>query len=99
MRYALVLLTLVGCYDTKKAPPIDPVIPPMPTGEVEGACAAACTNLRVLGCPEGQGSISGASCERGCVAASELRALPLACWSGAADVASAKGCGSLRCIR
>lgn len=105
VRESLILVALYGtflaCYDPNKAPPVDPVYPPAPpfVGDVDEACSNACTNLRRLGCPEGQGAIGGETCERRCIIAMELRSMPLACWAKAEDVAFAKGCGSLRCIR
>lgn len=57
----------------------------------------ACANLRLVGCPEGNGSVGGVSCET--IVMRSLRPLPLACWTTAASSAEAKGCGSLRCIR
>lgn len=93
MRYAFVLL-LVACHQTQ---PVEPE--PAPVVGDAGACPAACSNLRKLGCPEGQGAISGESCERRCAVALELRGLPLDCWAHASDVVAAKSCGSLRCVK
>lgn len=92
------LLSLVACVEPA---PTDPTRPPAPpfSGDVDASCSSACTNLRRLGCPEGSGAISGETCERRCVVAMELRAMPIDCWTAAEDVPSAKACGSLRCLR
>lgn len=94
MRYVLFLLALAGCSPPKSSP----AEPAQPVGDA-GACSGACSNLRRLGCPEGQGAISGETCERRCAVALELRAMPLDCWAAAGDVTAAKSCGQLRCIR
>lgn len=87
----LALLTIAGC-----PPRVEPQ--PMPVGSED--CGSACAALRALQCPEGATSlISGEACERVCVRALELRPLPLACWTSAPDVAAARACGSLRCVR
>lgn len=102
MRTAVLALLIVSaCYDeTKPLPPYYPDYPPNPPmGDIGDACVQACTSLRRIGCPEGQGAIGGETCERRCIIASELRTLPLACWARAEDVPTAKGCGSLRCLK
>lgn len=100
-RAALLLLFVVACYDVNKAPPVEPDYPPLPPfgGDVYRGCASACSNLRKLGCPEAGAAITNETCERRCVAGMELRSMPLECWSRAEDVAGARACGSLRCLR
>jgi nitrous oxide reductase accessory protein NosL len=98
MRTLFVALLVAACGPV----PVDPLSPPpSPTHieDVESACSSACVNLRRVGCPEGQGAISGETCERRCAIASELRSMPLACWAKAADVVAARSCGSIRCVR
>lgn len=102
MRFVAIVLAfvIVGC-PLRDPVDVEPHYPPSPpfSGDVGEACTGACTNLRRIGCPEGQGAIGGETCERRCIIGMELRAMPLACWAKAEDVPSAKGCGSLRCIR
>lgn len=102
MRFLLGMLAFVsvhGCYDTSKPlPPYRPIYGPAPA-DLADACVRACANLRGLGCPEGDGSIGGEPCSVTCQRASELRPLPVACWSVAKSTAEAKACGSLRCVR
>src|SRR5215831_4543069 len=86
-------LCLVGCPLHNPAP--TPVDPPYPAT----AAAEACEALRRVGCPEGFGSVDGATCERTLALASELRPLPVVCWARASDSVAAKSCGSLRCVR
>lgn len=71
---------------------------PLPKG-TDALADSACANLRRVGCPEGFGSVGGASCTAVVLRASELRALPLECWTTAETSAAAKACGDLRCIR
>lgn len=94
----------VACYDaTKPLPPYQPIYGPGPGPDdlysSAKSCEDACAHLRDLGCPEGQGSLGGEPCSVTCQRATELRALPLACWSAAKTQADAKACGSLRCVR
>lgn len=84
-------VALIGC------PPPRPETPPSDDLAVDAE--AACTNLRRLGCPEGQGSIAGLTCSAIVVRASALRPLPLACWTAAPTAVEAQACGSLRCVR
>ncbi len=72
--------------------------PAPPRFDVADACAIACENLRSLSCPESLGAVGGDSCVVICVRTSSLRPLPLGCWSRATDAATARGCGSLRCV-
>lgn len=76
----------------------EPTELPLPKG-TDALADSACANLRRVGCPEGLGSVGGVSCKAIVLKASELRALPLECWTTAETSAAAKGCGSLRCIR
>lgn len=98
---ALVVVVAILALGCQTAPPAEPVYPPAPpfVGDVDAACASACSNLRRLGCPEGSGAISGETCDRRCVVAMELRSMPLECWTRAESVVAAKSCGSLRCVR
>lgn len=96
---------VAACYecqgpDCANLPPVYPEYPPSPRfgAELDEACDRACLRLRELHCPEGEGSVSGETCRRTCLRASALRPLPLLCWADAGTVASAKGCGSLRCV-
>lgn len=73
--------------------------PTEPSWEVADACSVACDSLRSVGCPEANGSLGGQSCQAVCIKASDLRPLPLGCWSRAKDAAEARGCGSLRCVK
>lgn len=102
MRFVALVLAfvIVGC-PLRDPVDVEPVYPPAPpfSGNVDDSCSSACMNLRRLGCPEGSGAISGETCERRCVVAMALRAMPLECWIKAEDVVAAKSCGSLRCIR
>lgn len=92
MRYAvLATLVLAGC---PLRDPVD-VWPDYPAS----AIGEACEGLRRVGCPEGFGSVNGATCERTLATATELRPLPVVCWAQARDAAAAKSCGSLRCVR
>ncbi len=93
MRTALLLLVLTGCPLHNPAP--TPIDPPYPASAV----SEACDGLRRVKCPEGFGSVTGATCERTLAVAVELRPLPLDCWARAIDVVAAKSCGSLRCVR
>ena len=88
-------VAVIGC----PPPPPQPPPQPPPSDDVMVDAEAACSNLRRLGCPEGQGSIAGLSCAVIVVRASALRQLPLSCWTSAATIAVAKACGSLRCVR
>ena len=93
----LMLVSIAACYDaTKPLPPYQPIYGPPPADDQSGgaSCAAACSRLLELGCPEGEGA-----CAATCSRASELRSLPLACWAAAKTKADAKACGSLRCTR
>lgn len=79
---------------------------PRPVSDVEPArentpeaCELACERLKAIGCPEGDGSLSGEPCTRVCLRAASLRALPLACWAGAPSASDARACGALRCRR
>ena len=90
----LTLALLVGC----PAPGPEPYTPPPPLIFDGGDVASACSALRFVGCPEGDGSRS-APCETVLARAVELRPLPLACWARAEDAAQARACGQLRCIR
>ncbi len=69
--------------------------------DASDACAVACDNLAssAVDCPEARGVIGGDSCRTICLRTSELRPLPLGCWSRATDAASARACGSLRCVK
>lgn len=86
---------------TKPCPLVEPDYPPTPRfgSELERACSSACSALRAIGCPEGSGTLGGEPCGSTCVRASALRPLPLGCWADAGDVASARSCGSIRCLR
>mgnify|MGYP001025551371 CR=1 FL=1 len=68
-------------------------------GDLADACAVACDNLERLECPEAEASRSGETCKDICVRASQLRELPLRCWSEARDVIDVRACGALRCIK
>jgi hypothetical protein len=92
MRYAFVLLVILAGCPLHNPVPVEPVYP-------ASAIAEACSNLRMLGCPEGFGGINGETCERTLAHATELRPLPVVCWAEKKTVAEAKGCGSLRCIK
>jgi hypothetical protein len=61
-------------------------------------CPAACASLRDLGCPEGQPSAAGTSCEDICARteSSGMFDLHPACVAGARSVADARACG-VRC--
>ncbi len=72
---------------------------PAPAWDAGDACAVACDNLKAVGCREADGAIGGDSCRTICLRTSELRPLPLGCWSRARDSVEAKSCGSLRCIK
>jgi hypothetical protein len=93
LRYVCLVLAalIIGC-PLHNPPDVEPVYPPSAVGE-------ACANLRAIGCPEGQGSINGESCERTLTLATDLRPLPVTCWARARNDVEAKGCGSLRCVR
>lgn len=99
MRYVILLIALTSCYK-EKAVNVEPDYPPEPPfiGNVEDACSKACTNLRLIKCPEGSGATSGETCEQRCTIAMELRTLPLVCWARAENTVKAKACGQLRCI-
>lgn len=96
---ALLVALLISCYDPITAPPVEPSYPTSYVGDLEADCSRACVTLRRIGCPEGQGAISGETCERRCAIAMELRSMPLECWGAATDVVSARSCGSIRCTR
>lgn len=96
--WAGLALALIAC-EPPTIDPLTPIQPPTHVEELEAACSGACVNLRRIGCPEGQGAISGETCERRCAIASELRSIPLSCWAASADVVAARSCGSLRCVR
>ncbi len=89
---ALMLASVVGCYDPKRAPPVEPNYPPGTT--LEEACSVACERLRSIGCGEGHGVIGGATCTATCIRSSELRSLPLACWASSQSPADARACCS-----
>jgi hypothetical protein len=94
MKYAFaLLLVLAGCPLHNPAP--TPIDPPYPAS----AISEACESLRRVGCPEGFGSVTGATCERTLALADDLRPLPVVCWAQAKDQVAAKSCGSLRCSR
>jgi hypothetical protein len=88
------------CDDPKHpCPNVEPDYPVSPPfgAQLETQCKDACAHLRSLGCPEGQGSLSGEPCPATCYRAAALRPLPLLCWTDAGSVADARACGSLRC--
>lgn len=67
-------------------------LPPPQPPTVDG-CAAACENLRRLGCPEGQPTDAGESCEQVCDNAQASPApLPTACVARAASCDEAAQC-------
>lgn len=92
-RSIAISILVSGCSILTPTKPIEP-----PYVEVTDDCGRSCANLRTIGCPEGQGSLA-ESCSVVCLRASQLRELPLACWTAAKDVVAARSCGSLRCIR
>jgi hypothetical protein len=77
----LLLVLLVGCE----------VLPPRPP--VTETCANACANLRRLGCPEGEPTEAGASCEQVCDNAQASPApLPTGCVAQATTCDAATNC-------
>jgi hypothetical protein len=93
MRIVLLAAALAAVVSCAQKPPS----PPRPPLNSAADCESACINLGRLGCPESKGAISGESCARRCLVASELRSLPVACWTSADSAAEARACGSLRC--
>lgn len=65
----------------------------------EGTCESACTNLRKLGCPEGQPSKRGTSCEGICerMLKTKLSDPHVTCVTAATDYESVRACGSVEC--
>lgn len=71
---------------------------PAPVGDAapdNGSCAAACSNLRGLGCKEGLADNCVATCEH--VEATRLTELHPTCLTRAATKAEARLCGSVSC--
>ncbi len=73
-------LSLIWCSSPGPAPAPDPG---------KGTCAEACTNLRKLGCEEGQPTPDGATCEDFCTNAGDL---PVACIAHAETCDAANAC-------
>lgn len=114
--FALVLsLVEVSCYKCVDAqcsnvPPIDPVPPDWPQGElvetfpddspqaVSSPCGLSCANWKKLDCPESKPTSEGVSCYRQCVKRATLIRIPSKCWIEAKTVAALRSCGGIRCV-
>jgi hypothetical protein len=94
------LASLTACAACNQSPPSgsDAAPPPPPTAKgTQDQCAAMCTNLRRLGCPEG--SPDGGTCEATCVAVEGTHTAsfhPL-CVADAGTQADIRACGTVRC--
>jgi len=98
MRTAIVALFLLGCSGRA----VTPVPPDADASVFDGGdmCAAMCTTLVNLGCPEGH-PINGASCVDVCLHTEQTGVFELkpACVATAHDIDGVKACGTVRCDR
>jgi hypothetical protein len=85
----LVLLVTIACTPGPNPPPS----PITPTG-VRATCAGACANLRSLGCPDGDPTPEGETCEAICenARASDGARLDIACLQAASSCEVAVEC-------
>lgn len=92
---------IVGCAASEPSKWRGDVLDRTPDAELDGACEAACANLRseVVRCPEGFGSVGGVSCTQVCVSRALRGPTPIQCWAEAKSAEEARACGSLRCVK
>jgi hypothetical protein len=107
VKHILLALLLAGCSGCNSTPvPVTPEPAPTPTAPVPppvadagpaadaargDACSKACAHLRALGCPDGQPTAAGSSCETVCRSdRSKLEARLTAAYLGC--LASVKAC-------
>ena len=94
MKRFAILFLLAACTPTT-APLIEPETVIVGIDGGDPTCSGACTNLRALGCPEGNPSPGGVPCETICANAQSL--IDLRCVSSAKSTAAVATCG-VRCV-